>query len=70
MKFKINVGYLFALCDVIIPIGVFHILFKILWLLMTFFIKLHVLIDLNKMGWMSAKIDILLLKIKPEKKYD
>ena len=27
---------------------------------MTFFTKLHVLIHLNKIGWLSARIDILL----------
>jgi len=30
---------------------------------MAFFIKPHVLIHLNKMGWLSAKIDILLKQL-------
>ena len=50
MKLKINLEFPFKFCIVIMDVSIVLILLKILWLLMVFFIKLHVLIHLKKMG--------------------
>jgi len=44
-------------------VNTFLILLNILWLLMSFFITLHVLAPLHKMGWLGAIIDILLKQL-------
>jgi len=54
---------MFKFCAVIMPVSIFFVLFKILWLLMAFFIKPHVLIHFNKMGWLSKRINILLKQL-------
>jgi len=45
------------------PVSILLIIWKFLWLLMVFFIKHKVLIYLNKMWWLSARIDILLKQL-------
>jgi len=59
-EIKINLEFQFKSSEVIKPMSIFLILLILLWNLMAFFTKLHVLIHLNKMGWLGARIDILL----------
>jgi len=47
MKLQINLKFLSEFCAVIMDVSIFLILLKNLWLLMVFFIKLHVFIHLN-----------------------
>jgi len=63
MKLKINLEFLFKHFVVIMLVCIYLILFKILWLFMAFFIKPHVLIDLNKMWSLNARINILLKQL-------
>jgi len=55
MKLKINLEFPFKFCAVIINVSIFLILLKILWLLIVFFIKLHVLIHLKQNGVAERK---------------
>jgi len=60
MKSKINLEFQFESYILIMLVGIFLIFLTFLWNLMAFFTKLNVLIHLNRMGWLSARIDILL----------
>jgi len=60
MKLKIKLEFQFESYAVIMLVNIFVILLTLLWNLMLFFSKLYVLIHLNRMGWSSARINILL----------
>jgi len=60
MKSKINLGFLFEFYAVIMVMNTFNILLNILWLLTVFYTKPCVLIYLNKIEWLSIRINILL----------
>jgi len=63
MKLKLSLGFLFELCEVIMVVNISPILLNILWLVMAFSIIFHVHIHLNKMRWLSERIDIVLKQL-------